>query len=171
MNCEKDAAVRRPDSRVGFLSDSQVSLGAYIKGRSSSGALNQELCVDLCYAVSFGIYGLGSFCNTKDNVADDTTRNVPVRRPVQPPPDWWPSLRDGDLETFDRLSKGLSTVVVEGLTLVARALANVEQKLNQDYPDDFGTIQTLRDWNRDFLDNGVCNLVCIKARQLAMSGW
>ena len=66
--------------------DSQVLLGAWGKGRSSAGRLNQVLRASLGWTI-LGRKDLKLFwVPTKQNPADDPSRNVPLRRPTAVPP-------------------------------------------------------------------------------------
>jgi hypothetical protein len=90
-------------SRVLIGGDSQVALGAVLKGRSASSSRNKEL------QASLGAGGLYSYClyvPTKVNPADAPTRGLEVPRPVRPSPSWWASALEGRFE-FDELDEWL----------------------------------------------------------------
>ena len=78
--------------RVLGLQDSKVALGCEAKGRSPSGQLNGILRNELCDTLFGGLYWGGIHCPTKQNPADDPSRNRPPRpQPAAPPPSGWSS--------------------------------------------------------------------------------
>lgn len=85
------------------LADSQVSLGAILKGRSSSIGLNALLQESLPVHLGCGAIGNHGYLPSKENPADDPTRSVPIRSPVSPQPFWFD---DSSACSFqDRLSE------------------------------------------------------------------
>ena len=68
------------------LADSQVAFGAWIKGRASSLALNQELQQSLAVHCGCNLQSSAGFLPTEYNTADGPSRNKPVARPMLPPP-------------------------------------------------------------------------------------
>ncbi len=92
-------------SRFFSLADSQVALGAVLKGRSSSLGLNTLLQGSLPVHLGCGMAGSYGFCPSESNCADDPTRNVPVRSPTKCPSSWWPNevefSEERRLEMFD----------------------------------------------------------------------
>ena len=86
--------VEREISRLSFpcryfsLSDSQVCLGAILKGRSASAALNQELQQSLPVHLGCGLVNSHGYVPSELNSADDPTRHCDVRLPVKPKPSW-----------------------------------------------------------------------------------
>lgn len=82
--------------------DSQVALGALVKGRSSSKALNKELQRSLRPTLRSDIYGYHVYFDTKYNPADDPTRDHPLRRPELPLPPWWTPVCRGFAPEFDQ---------------------------------------------------------------------
>ena len=114
--------------------DSQVCIGAVVKGRTSSKALNQELRRSMCWPIGSDIYNGCMYFESAHNRAD-----APTRHDDPPPPDielpvWWLKSADGDHTMLDRWlidvgapdeSSGLpfdeiSGVDVEGLLPQAR---------------------------------------------------
>lgn len=95
--CKQHCSFRVP---VGL--DSQVALGALVKGRSSSRALNAELCRSLGYYLGSDVYpGFGYFPSAL-NRADGPTRfdrPAPVSRPL---PWWWEPVVNENYDAFDR---------------------------------------------------------------------
>lgn len=102
LHAEGTQADRRPNSRIALGSDSQVVLGAVIKGRSSSASLNGLLRQALPRLLGQNCYSFWHYINTKDNPADDPTRNRPVRTPAQPLPDWYAEAENGNFEKMDQ---------------------------------------------------------------------
>ena len=75
-------AKRCPDSRFSGFLDSQVARGALSKGRSSSHAL-QPLCRRSAAIQTMAcLYPVWNFAPTRLNVADDPTRDAPIRCPL-----------------------------------------------------------------------------------------
>ena len=68
--------------RAVALVDSFVCKGATAKGRSSSRSLSSILRKVNSRMVAFGIYMVNPFCPTRWNVADDPSREVPLRDSV-----------------------------------------------------------------------------------------
>ena len=66
-----------PNRRLG--SDSQVSLGALVKGRSASRSLNKLLRQALPTLLCYNVYTSMQYVPTAENVADDPTRNQVCR--------------------------------------------------------------------------------------------
>ena len=99
---ERRIATRTRSKRVLFGMDSQVSLGAVVKGRSSSKALNGELKKSVAPAIGADIYGLYMYYDTKFNPADDPTRSVQTREPDLALPHWWHEVCGGSFVGFDQ---------------------------------------------------------------------
>ena len=95
-------------SREGFplryfsLADSQVALGVWTKGRSSSFGLNAELQQSLGVHLGCGMFGNAGYVPTELNSADDPTRGVPVRGPEKVLDDSLVRFEDGDDAAFDK---------------------------------------------------------------------
>ena len=73
---------RMVPSRIVALVDSNVVRGATSKGRSSSRGLSSVLRRVCAGLVSYGLYLVVPFCPTRLNVADDPSRDVPLRPSV-----------------------------------------------------------------------------------------
>ena len=86
-----------------FLSglDSQVCLGALIKGRSSSPSLNRLLRSNLCYPLGASIFNYHMYYPSERNRADGPTRHALPAPPELEEPAWMNSLREGKVEEFD----------------------------------------------------------------------
>ena len=87
--------------RVPFALDSQVALGALVKGRSASKALNNELEKSLCFHLGSDFYCGFGFWPSKLNRADGPTRSSGVPPPDLEKPAWLLSLESGDEVAFD----------------------------------------------------------------------
>ncbi len=87
------------------LADSMVALGVWVKGRSSSPGLNQELQQSLPIHLGCGAISNAGYIPTEVNAADDPTRHARVRSPIKSCPDWLkdssPEGMEGILSTFD----------------------------------------------------------------------
>ena len=75
-------------NRTMYFADSQVALGCWIKGRSSSSGLNQVLQQSLPIHLGCGLISHAGYVPTNVNVADDPTRGKSVRRPSRDLPEW-----------------------------------------------------------------------------------
>lgn len=89
------------DIRVPILADSQVSLGAIAKGRSSSPGINRILKASLGITLGLGVYSTGAYVKSSDNAADDPTRGQPVRKASIELPRWWVASCHGDHSELD----------------------------------------------------------------------
>ena len=81
--------------------DSQVCLGALVKGRSASPALNRELARNVPYILGADATSLQAYVSSKLNPADAPTRHAVVPEPDWSEPGWWASLAEGRFEEFD----------------------------------------------------------------------
>ena len=88
LRSEIRRARRFPGNRFLTGSDSQVALGALVKGRSSSKVLNQQLKRALPSVLAYNSYSYPQYISTAENVADDPTRDRPCRTPTFTTPDW-----------------------------------------------------------------------------------
>ena len=99
---EKRIANATPSLRCPFGNDSQVTLGAVVKGRAASRQLNRVLPQSMGYAIGGDVYTLPMCFNTASNRADGPTR----RRDPDPPdlevPEWYSEIENGDATGFDR---------------------------------------------------------------------
>lgn len=101
LECEARKGRSKPCSRPLIGSDSQVSLGALVKGRSSSKSLNNLLKRFLPTVLGYSIFSCWQYVGTRDNVSDDPTRYAECRLPSEDLPDWFQSAADGDFSAFD----------------------------------------------------------------------
>eukprot|EP00438_Fugacium_kawagutii_P019762 Skav203652 [mRNA] locus=scaffold2755:23567:26983:+ [translate_table: standard] len=98
---EEFGGLLQQDCRFAIGSDSQVSLGAILKGRSASKALNQVLRHSLPHTLGFGTYSCGGYIPSALNPCDDPTRGVPLRSADLEFPDWWLAADNGDTKPID----------------------------------------------------------------------
>ena len=98
---EKRLATSRTSLRVPFGIDSQVTLGAVVKGRAASKALNDELKRSMCYPIGSDLYGLYMYYASASNRADGPTREREPDAPDMPLPSWWHELETGHTDEFD----------------------------------------------------------------------
>ena len=117
LKAEKLGALRRPESRILVGLDSQVSLGALIKGRSASPGLNNELARSLPHMVLLDYSADYFYYHTKFNPADDPTRGKMVRAAEVDRPTWWKEAEKGNFDQLDRWLRiyGLDDYTVSGL--------------------------------------------------------
>ena len=90
-------------SRTISLLDSQVCVGALLKGRSSSFSLNSRTRASLPCLLFFNLHPRYAYVASEDNAADDPTRQRPVRSPVMPEPLWLRLAEDGNFSELDRV--------------------------------------------------------------------
>ena len=103
----KDACSRSLDSeRLVNRNDSRVVLGLFAKGRSSSSQLKAILRSCLGWSMLGQMQICRFWLESEDNPADDPFRHAPLRRPVEPPPDF-EHLLVPDLP-YDRFASGPS---------------------------------------------------------------
>ena len=84
LKTEKILSTRNPSSRTLMGLDSQVALGALIKGRSASAAINAELSRSIPWMLSNDSYLELMYYNTKLNRADQPTRGQEIEEPKTP---------------------------------------------------------------------------------------
>jgi len=98
---EKNLCKRHQSFRCLYGLDSQVSLGALVKGRSSSKCLSRLLQKSLLPMFSADAYSGVGFLPSAINRADAPTRDREVEPPDMALPDWWEELSDGGFVGFD----------------------------------------------------------------------
>lgn len=92
---------RKPGSFYVHLQDSQVSLAAMIKGRSSSTEINKRLRASIPDQVHYKVRGFYGFVASALNPADDPTRSRAVRGPSKAPAQWLSDMMEGDFSALD----------------------------------------------------------------------
>ena len=138
---EETLAERSPGTRPLVGSDSQVSIAALLKGRSSSPAINRCLQRSLANHLGAELYPSYGFVPSMLNVADDPTRHVGIRRPSKAPPAWFTCASAGD---FKLLDAWLAKIGFDPLTL-AGFPAEVVASSAQPTKDELGRfVQSLR---------------------------
>lgn len=107
---EKRVCISHKSGR--FLSglDSQVCLGALIKGRSSSPSLNRLLRSNLCYPLGASIFNYHMYYPSEHNRADGPTRHALPAPPDLDEPKWMNSLREGKFDDFDSWMSSLPRI-------------------------------------------------------------
>lgn len=89
VRSERHAAMECFPGRSFSLADSQVALGAWLKGRSSSIALNQELQQSLPIHLGCGMVSSCGYIPSEVNAIDDPTRHVAIRAAEKSPEPWF----------------------------------------------------------------------------------
>lgn len=117
LRAEKLLGEREPDRFYLHMQDSQVSLAALVKGRSSSKAVNALIRNSIPDHVGSGVRPFYAFVRSAKNPSDDPTRGVPVRKPQRAEASWLRDLELGKTEESDKfLSAGkLSLGELQGL--------------------------------------------------------
>ena len=101
---EREAVRDKFPVRCFDLADSQVALGVWVKGRSSSRGLNQILQQSLAVHCGCGVTANGGYLPSALNPSDDPTRHVRIRTPVLEMPGWFPG-QDPLAEESDELAR------------------------------------------------------------------
>ena len=130
-----------PNKRLLLGSDSQVVLGALVRGRSSSKTLNQRLRRGLPHILAGNTYVCAQYIPTKLNVADDPTRDRPCRAPDSELPEWIEAISHGDYEPLDSVleKEGVADRHVARLPTVEKvpqqsdAVAPLRERLRQEH--------------------------------------
>ena len=119
LRSESRRARRWPGKRLLTGSDSQVVLGALIKGRSSSKVLNGQLKRALPSVLAYNCYNYTQYVGTGDNVADDPTRDRACRLPTSAVASWITAIDHGDYDGLDKvlLERGVDDASVARLTM------------------------------------------------------
>eukprot|EP00438_Fugacium_kawagutii_P011481 Skav211699 [mRNA] locus=scaffold1535:189530:207134:+ [translate_table: standard] len=101
LSAELRKARRRPNSKLLLGTDSQVTLGAVVKGRSSSAVLNRQLRRALPDILGYNVYSASQYITSADNVADDPTRDRDCREPTNRAPAWAVEIASGNFTGLD----------------------------------------------------------------------
>ena len=107
LRAEKKAKVRGEPTRCVIGGDSQVALGALLKGRSSSRQLNKELSRSLAFHIGAGMQPYYLYFPTTLNPGDHPTRDREIPEPTDTEPGWWEPLLRGDFRLLDRWLEGI----------------------------------------------------------------
>ena len=115
LRTEKLLGLRKPSRRILLGADSEVALGALTKARSSSTAINEELCRSLPWMIALDSY-LDLMYYNSSNRADDPTRGKDVGGATRALPQWH-ELEKGLYQQFDvwMFEHGLDAEHVSGL--------------------------------------------------------
>ena len=132
IDAVRDAAQSSPSSRMLLGLDSQVALGAFAKGRSSSNSINAELEKSLPWILGGDIYVLLFWVWTHFNPADDPTRHLPVRSPDTPLPSWWAAVLRNDYSSLDSIVSALESKSGAELAELQAALEQQQEVGDQD---------------------------------------
>lgn len=121
LRSESRRARRWPGKPLLTGSDSQVVLGALIKGRSSSKVPNGQLKRALPSVLAYNCYNYTQYVGTGDNVADDPTRDRACRLPTSAVASWTAAIDHGDYDGLDKvlLERGVDDASVARLTMDA----------------------------------------------------
>ena len=135
VRSEKHAAMEFFPGRSFSLADSQVSLGAWLKGRSSSIALNQELQQSLPIHLGCGMVSNCGYIPSEVNAIDDPTRHVAIRAAEKKPELWFYrenfASDEEHLAAFDEwlLSYKADPYTISGLPPMDELRVSVDQSL------------------------------------------
>ena len=99
--------------------DSQVCLGALVKGRSASPVLNRMLASALGPLLASRIFPAYLFFPSALNPSDDPTRHQAVRPPSLQKPRWWQEIEEGRFDEFDAFLVVLKSHRERGLSSAA----------------------------------------------------
>ena len=102
---ESRVAGRHSSARILYGLDSQVALGALVKGRSASKSLNSLLQRSIAIIVGSDVYSGFGYFPSSTNRADAPTRDAVPPAPDVELPSWWESASQGDFSAFDRWLK------------------------------------------------------------------
>lgn len=127
-----------PSSYFVNLQDSQVSLAALVKGRSSSWSINQKLRKSIPNHLGFNARPFYGFVRSKYNPGDDPTRRVPLRAPAKEEPTWWEPIGQGNFSEFDQFLERVGARVEDMAGLPP------EEELLETWDFDFRTNKQLK---------------------------
>ena len=145
LAAEVEVGKRCPKSFYIHLQDSQVSLAAMIKGRSSSHEINRRLKASIPDHVNYKVRPFYGFVSSAFNPADDPTRSRSVRCPAKEKEGWFEKMLSGDFEEMDE--------VLEACGVGAEAVAELppEDELLERVPLDLRSHQQLRSGRRKII--------------------
>eukprot|EP00438_Fugacium_kawagutii_P007238 Skav211558 [mRNA] locus=scaffold2228:116375:121024:+ [translate_table: standard] len=127
LDAEQTLALNYANKRFLLASDSQVVLGALLKGRSASRCLNRRLQRHLPFILGQNCYTTFQYVNTLDNPADDPTRCRTVRGPAIDEPEWLETAAAGEFAKLDELLQqtGLDDIAIARLPAEMREARRV----------------------------------------------
>lgn len=108
LKAEAHHSSEQPSTRCNIGTDSQVCLGAVVKGRASSVVLNKMLRRHLPVLLCGNLYPGHQYLPSSDNPADDPTRDKELREPVETAPKWLVEAFEGDFRSLDDMLKASS---------------------------------------------------------------
>ena len=103
LSAEEEMGKIQKNSFYVHLQDSQVSLAALVKGRSSSRSLNSPIKCSIPNHVLYNTRPFYGYVETSRNVADDPTRDRPLRPPVREKASWLAGALAGDFRQMDAM--------------------------------------------------------------------
>ena len=101
LQAEVEQGKKQPDSFYLHLQDSQVSLAALTKGRSSSRSVNALIRQSIPDAIAYNNRAFYGYVRSRLNPADDPTRDVVIRAPVRTEAEWLTDLKAGEYEKLE----------------------------------------------------------------------
>ena len=113
LKSERRCAANLRHRHLLFALDSQVSLGALVKGRAASAALNVMLQRSLPWILGADLYGHYIYFPSPYNRADCPTRDRDIDPPDLALPAWWDAACAGDFKEFDAWCDEQEAAVVE----------------------------------------------------------
>lgn len=127
LQAELEVGKRQPRKYYVHLQDSQVSLAALQKGRSSSTEINKRLKSSIPHHVHYQTRAFYGFVASAFNPSDDPTRGRAVRAPQWEPQPWFDDMMQGSFEKLDEMlfSHGLHPRQVAELPDEAELLERV----------------------------------------------
>ena len=113
LKSERRCASNLKHMHLLFALDSQVSLGALVKGRAASAALNAMLQRSLPWILGADLYGHYIYFPSPMNRADCPTRDREIDPPDVVLPHWWEAACNGDFADCDNWCDEQEAAVVE----------------------------------------------------------
>ena len=121
-----------PSSRCCYGLDSQVALGALIKGRSASAGLNALLRRSLAICLGYDFYGAYGYFPSAINRSDGPTRGVPPAPPSIKEPYFWKTLAKGECGQFEEWMNSMGVPDTEAACIAEFAPLGAEQAMSDE---------------------------------------
>ena len=121
-----------PSSRCCYGLDSQVALGALIKGRSASAGLNALLRRSLAICLGYDLYGAYGYFPSAINRSDGPTRGVPPAPPSIKEPYFWKTLAKGECGQFEEWMNAMGVPDTEAACIAEFAPLGAEQAISDE---------------------------------------